>query len=230
VADTPDQDVLSAKGGNGFPTLFFMEPETGAVLNEWWWPEDEKTVREALAKATEKAGELKQLLRAAEKAPEDKKVQATLKLRLAMMCADGSPSLTELAELAQTEGLDPALKTEFAAWLAGRRVQEALETASKKATKRSEFNSLAEEAFYGLLKDGVRLAPEHDMAQMFYDLGLNGAVAKGDREVAQAAFAGLEQSLKLVLESRPDAEADINKAIDEAKARLKKLDEAKKDG
>lgn len=222
--------MLSAKGGDGFPTLFFMEPETGAVLNEWWWPADEKTVREALAKATEKAGELKQLLRAAEKAPEDKQLQATLKLRLALMSAGDTP-LAELAELAKTEGLDPALKAEFAAWHSVRRVKDALEAIGKqKPPSRLEYNTRLEGAFYELLKDGVRLAPEHDMAQMYYDLGLNGAVAKGDREVAEAACAALEQSLKLVLEARPDAASQINKAIDDAKARLKKLDEAKKDG
>jgi hypothetical protein len=205
-----------------------MEPETGAVLNSPWWPEDEKTVREALAKATEKAKELKQLLREAEKKPEDKKLQATLKLKLALMSAADTP-LGELAELAKTEGLDPALKAEFEAWHAGRRVQAALEAASEKAESRQEFNTLTGEAFYELLKEGVRLPPEHEMAQMYYDLGLNGAVAKGDREVAQAACAGFEQALKPMLEARPQAAEQIQKAIDDAKARLKKLDEAPKD-
>jgi hypothetical protein len=205
-----------------------MEPETGAVLNQRWSPEDEKTVRAELAKATEKAGELKKLLREAEKAPENKLLQATAKLKVALMSGGNTP-LAELAELSRTEGLDPALKAEFEAWYAGRRVMDAVEAASAKATSRPEFTALAEPALYELLKEGVRLPPEHEMAQLFYDLGLNGAVAKGDREVAEAACAAFEQSLKLVLEARPQAATQINKLIDGAKERLKQLDEAQKE-
>lgn len=228
VPSTPDQELLAAKGANAFPTLLFMEPESGAVLGPTWWPSDEETVREELAKATAKADALKQLKRDAEARPDDKAVQATLKLKLALMYAGETP-LAELAELARTEGLDPALKAEFEPWYAGKRVMQAVQVAQAKAQSRAEQSDLIEVSFYELLKEGVRLPPEHEAAEFYYDFGLNGAVKKGDRAVAQAAYEGYEKVLQGAAARSPQFEAEIKKALEEAKARLKRLDEPKEE-
>jgi hypothetical protein len=217
--DSPDQDLMGAKGGTGFPTLFFMEPETGAVLNEWWWPEDEDTVREALKKATEKAKGVQTLVAEAAKKPEDKALQAKLQIKLAMMHA-ASMSLEELRELSKTKGLDPEVKAEFDEWYAGALVQRELDAAQQKAESRKEFTDLASAGFYKLLKDGVRLPAKHENAQMFYDLGLTGAVAAGDAASAKAAFDGLSEALGLIAEQNPTVADKVKAAIEEAKGRL----------
>lgn len=217
--DTTDQGLLSEKGGSGFPTLFFMEPETGAVLNEWWWPEDEATVRDAIAKATEKAKGLQDLLAKAKASPEDKVLQASVAIKLAMMRAGDTP-MEELAKLAMTEGLDPELKAEFDAWYAGALVQQVVDSASEGAESRDEFYSGCQSGFYKLLKEGVRLPADHDMAQMYYDLGLNGAIEASDKTVAQAAFDGYKAAMDGMAKTRPDAADQIKSLIEKAKARL----------
>jgi len=225
--DTVDQGLLNEKGGSGFPTLFFMEPETGAVLNDWWWPEDEDKVREALKAATAKADELKALMAKAKAAPDDKALQAHLAIKLAMMRA-ADKSMEELAELAKTEGLDPALKAEFDAWYAGALVQKAYDDAAASAESRKEFMEAAQSGFYELLKKGIRLEPGHESAQMYYDLGLTGAITAGDKEVATVAFEGFAATLNKIVEDNPDntdLKGKVEGAIADAKKRLDALEE-----
>jgi hypothetical protein len=218
-ADSPDQDVFGAKGGSGFPTLFFLEPETGAVLNDWWWPEDEKTVREMMGKATEKAKGLQALVAEAAKKPKNKALQAELQIKLALMKA-ADKSLEELVELSKTKGLDPAVKAEFDAWHAGALVQRALEAAQKKAESRAEFTEAAGASFYQLLKDGVRLPAEHDNAQMYYDLGLTAAVAAKDAAIGKIAFDGLTAALNAIAEKNPGIADRVKAGLEDAKGRL----------
>lgn len=229
VPSMPDQELLAAKGANAFPTFLFMEPETGAVLTPTFWPGDEETVRDALAKATAEAKALQQLKRDAEAHPDDKALQAGLKLKLALMYAAPLP-LAELAELAKVEGLDPALKQRFEAWYAVKRYEQAVqEVLAKQAPTRDEQADQFEVAFYGLLKEGVRLPFDDQNAEFFYDFALNGAVKQGDRAVSEAAFAGYEGTLKHFLEQSPQYEDQVTKALDEAKARLKRLDQKPED-
>jgi hypothetical protein len=223
LEDTPDQDLLNEKGGTGFPTLFFIEPETGAVLNDWWWPEDEEAVREMFGKATAKAKELQDLQQRAAQNPEDQGLQATLALKLAMMRA-ANRSLDELRELSQAPGVDPAVKAEFDGWYPGAKVTQVMSDAQSKAQEmewsREELFDEIAKAFYGMLKDGVRLPHDDDNAQIFYDQGLNGAVAQGDREVAQAAFEGYRSTLQKMADARPDVADQVAEYIASAKERL----------
>ena len=230
VEGTPDQELLAAKGANSFPTLLFLEPETGAVLGPAWRPGDEQAVRDEFAKATAEAAALKQLQRDAAAKPDDKQLQAALKLKLALMYAAPAP-LAELAELAKTEGLDPELKARFDTWYAVQRFHQAMEeVAAKKPQTRSEHADLAEVALYGLLKDGVSLPHDDENAEFFYDFALNGAVKQGDRAVAEQAYAGYEKVLKRIAELAPQYQDEIKKALEEAKARLKRLDEPPEEG
>jgi hypothetical protein len=217
--DTADQELMGAKGGSGFPTLFFLEPETGAVLNEWWWPEDEKTVREMLATVSTKAKGLQDLIKEAAAKPDDKALQAKLAIKMALMRA-ADMTLEELLTLSKTEGLDPEIKAEFDAWYAGALVQRELDAAGEGAKSRQEFESKACPAFYKLLKDGVRLPADHSNAQLYYDLGLTGAVSASDAEVAKVAFDALSVSLNAIAEQNPRVADQVKAAIAEAQGRL----------
>lgn len=217
--DTPDEGMFGEKGGSGFPTLYFMEPETGAVLNEWWWPEDEETVRGELASATAKAAELTDLLRSAEQEPDDAALQATVAIRLAMMFA-GELAMEELEAIGQTEGLDAELKSEFGLWLGGRKVEAAADQASDQAESRKEFEELVGQAFYDLAKAGVRVAPSHQIAGFYYENSLDAAIERGDAETAQAAFEGYAAAMEHMASERPSFADRIQESVDEVRARL----------
>ena len=217
--DSPDPDLLSEKGHGGFPTLSFMEPETGAVLNAGWWPSDAETIQKHHDDAKGKAGELTALLRKAEANKEDMALQAAVQIKLALMYA-AQVSMEELGKLAATEGLDPKVKQEFDLWYAGRRVTSALDEAFGGEGSRAEKTERAQKAMYLLLKDGTALAPDHQLAQTLYSWGLDGAVAAGDKKVAQTAFEGLEESLGLVMKEKPEYESRIKDMIAEAKEKV----------
>ena len=223
--DTVDKDLFSAKGGTGFPTLFFFEPETGAVLNDWWWPGDEETVRDMLAQATAKAAELKRMIADAAAKPDDKAVQAGLQIRLALMRASQVP-LDELLALSKTAGLDPAVKAEFDAWYAGALVNSIMEEAGEKAESRNEWMDLCAEGFYGLMQDGLRLPIDHDSAQIFYEWTMNPAISVGDVKIATAAFEGFRDSLLRVVESRPEVKDQVDGMIAAAKEKVDGIEPA----
>lgn len=219
LADSPDQDLLSEKGGTGFPTLFFMEPDTGAVLNDWWSPRDEKTVRAMLAKATAQAELLTRLIGAAREKPDDAGAQASARIMRAMVKLEEIP-VEELEKLRATEGLDAEVRAQFDAWIAGKKVASVQESAGEKAESREEYIGLMETGFYDLLKEGVRLPSDHASAQMYYDLGLNGAVARGDAEIGKVAFEGYKATLDAIAEADDDMADRVAEAIAAAKARL----------
>ncbi len=215
-----------AKGGTGFPTLFFFEPESGAVLSDSLWPEDEESVREALREAQAKAAGLQKKIGDAKAKPEDKRLQAELALELALMRA-GTASLAELKELAQTPGIDPALLERFRAWFNGRRVEQAFSEAREKAESREQFEGLVEAACYELMKEGVRLPAENEYAQSYYDAALNGAVTKGDKAVGEAAYGAYEKLLLAIKEANPNMAERVDDALEEARGRVQKIGEAK---
>ncbi|MEM7309001.1 MAG: hypothetical protein AAF682_20120 [Planctomycetota bacterium] len=219
LEDSPDQGLLGEKGGNGFPTLYFMEPETGAVLNDWWWPDSEETVRSTHDAAKKKAADLVALMKRAEANKDDAALQAGLKIKLAMMYAGDTP-LEELGRLAETEGLDAGIKAEFDAWYGGRMVASARDEAGKTAKSREEFMEKAGAAMYGLLKGGLLLPVDHEAAQDLYGLGLEGAVAAGDKEIAMLALEHYEKVMNKMVEDNPRYEEQIKAMIEEAKGKV----------
>ena len=218
--DKPDQGLLSAKGGTGFPTCFFLDPATGAVLNEWFSPVDADAVRKVMGQAQARSDELTSLRKDAEARPDDKALQASFAMKLAMMHA-GEHTLEELAELAKTAGVDAQLVAEFDAWFGGRRV-EAVVTAAQQVETREEYENKVRAGFHKLLQEGVRLAPEHDNAQFYYSYGFRGAIEAGDRLSAEKAFDGYKAVMKLLVAQNPrykeQVEEDLRDYQDELDA------------
>ncbi len=224
--DKPDQDLLTAKGGSGFPTSFFFDPETGAVLNDWFAPSSADAVREVMKKAKAKSDELTSLRKDAEARPDDKPLQAELKIRLAMMRA-GDTSIEELAELAKTPGLDEGLLKEFEGWFGAMRVEKLLGKAQMAET-REEFEEQIREGFHKLLKEGVRLDYEHQNAQFYYAYAFHGSVDAEDHATAQKAFDGYKAVMKLLVAQRPQYKAKVEEDLQSYQEALDELAASKR--
>ena len=223
LEDTPDQDVFGALGGSGFPTLFFIEPETGAVLNDWFPLTGEKAVRDMLAKTTASADSLRELMKAVEADKDNKGLQAALTLKLVMLKAK-EMSLEEMEALAKTEGIPADILEEFGEYRGAKQVENALkELRPPKVQSREEFEEMAPKVMYDLFKGGTRIATDHELAMTFFPMATEGAIAAADKANAEKAYALCEKTLKAFAEARPSAADAIDEQLADMRKRIKAL-------
>lgn len=180
---SPDQGLLSEKGGNGFPYVIFMDA-SGAVLTDRMWPDSKESVMKAYEQAQQRAGEIAELRAKVAKDPDNAVAAAELKMQLAMMYAMSFNS-EEATQLLQTEGIDKNLRDRFRNWSAAQQISKVLAAASKPGLSREQAMQEVQNGCYKLLKDGVRLGMRHEMAAYLYHFGLLGAIANKDLKLAE---------------------------------------------
>lgn len=216
--DTPDQDLLSEKGGNGFPYLVLMDSE-GVVLARRFRPTSADAMKSELKAAAEVKAELDAMRKKAEKNPRDKKLQAELAIELALRFAP-QHSMEELKALSMVEGLDEDLVSRFNSWYAEKRFNDAYAAAVGGDGSRDEKLAALGESMLGLFKEGVRLPADSDMAAYYYDYAVSGAISAKDEESARACFILWKECMDHMAEQMPQYAEDIQSSIDEMTAKI----------
>jgi hypothetical protein len=177
VEGHPDQDLLSAKGGRGFPYCAFMDA-TGNVLYEAR-PDSAESVKNALNMAT-----LLVSMRAKAAAdPKDAASAAAASILAAMGCKQRAPSSSpeELDKLIKTKGLDPIITEAYGVWALEFKVQQVFQNAKSKDD--------VEEGCYKLFKEAKGEVGTGRMAFAVSIYAAGGAATAGDAAVGKAAIA-----------------------------------------
>ena len=180
----PDQDLLSAKGGRGFPYCTIMNAD-GEVI----W-EVRPTSREVLQEGLANAKQLQTLKDRLAETPDDAGLAASVELMTALGSQQRQTKpMPELEELAKVEGIDEAVKTRFTTWLEGKKFEERLQGVMQKAKSAEEVG----ESFLALYKEGVRPPGDSQASLMYWYYCSLGAVNAQDKEAALACIGELEE-------------------------------------
>lgn len=210
MAAHPDQDLLSAKGGRGFPYCAFMDA-SGEVLYEAR-PDSADSVKTALEMAT-----LLVSMRAKAAAdPKDATSAAAAKIIAALGCSQRQPATSpeELDKLIGTKGLDPKIVQAYSGWAFEAKLQKVFQTARSKED--------VESGCYKLFKDAKGKVGEGRMAFAVAIYAAGGAVTAGDASVAKAAIVIARKELPGLPEGQQMQIATQIKAIEDGLAEIQK--------
>ena len=216
--DSPDQDLLGEKGGNGFPYLVLMDSE-GVVLARRFRPMNADMMKSELKAAAEVKAELDKLRKKAKAQPKNEKLQAELAIELALRFAP-QHSMEELKAHSMVKGLDEDLVERFNSWYAEKRFNDAYSAAVSGDGTRDEKLAALGESMLGLYKEGVRLPADSDMAAYYYDYAVSGAIAAKDEESARACFTLWKECMDHMAEEMPQYAEDIQGSIGEMTAKI----------
>jgi hypothetical protein len=216
VAAHPDQDLLAAKGGRGFPYCAFMDA-AGNVLYEAP-PNSADSVKTALEMAT-----LLVSMRAKAAAdPKDATSVAAAKIIAALGCSQRKPETSpeELDKLIGTKGLDPKIVEAYSGWAFEAKLQKVFQTAKSKED--------VESGCYKLFKGAKGKVGEGRMAFAVSIYAAGGAVTAGDASVGRAALVIVRKEMSVYPEQQQMQIATQIKAIEDGLAEIQK--DGKKNG
>jgi hypothetical protein len=222
LKEKPDQDLLEAKGGDGFPYMIFMD-SSGAVLTDRIWPEGEEDVKTAYADAMTKKAAIDALRAAVEKNANDPVARANLALKLALHRVTDT-SDADLDALAKTPGLDAAILGEYKVHQVRKSIMNAQKTAMESAKSQEEFMANIESAMYGLAKSGVTIPSSDELANMFFFAGFEGALKAKDKAVAKTMLTGIEEFLKVIVGKDESVKPRAEEFLADVKHRLADLE------
>jgi hypothetical protein len=222
LPDTPDQDLLEKKGGDGFPYVIFMD-SAGAVLTDRIWPQDKEALEKAMGEAKTQLASLNVLREAAAKNANDPVARANLAMKLFLLRA-GDKTAAEIAEMAKTPGLDAGVLTQFKTFEIRQRILAADAAARNSATSQEAYMAAVEGAMYQALKDGASLPATDEMSQMLYFAGVEGALKAKDKVIAKKAIEGIEAFLNHIIAQDPSVKDRADAFLGDVKHRLQDLE------
>lgn len=222
IDGTPDQELLEAKGGDGFPYMIFMD-SSGAVLTDRIWPEDEAAVNTALEGARKTATELQALRLKVSQNPGDAAASAALEIQLTLHRA-GTSTDEELEKLARTPGLEPATLAKLTTHLNRKNILAAQRKAMEGAETQEDFIHRIETAMYECIKKDVLLPAGDEMAQMLYFAGFEGALRAKDTALAKKALQGVVDVIAVMKSKNPEIEERAGEYLAELKSRLEEAE------